>query len=453
VNSYSRYVDARGGYVSREIFADQEIYKRELETVFARAWLFIGHESQVPNPGDFFLSRMGEESVILTRDRKSQIHVLLNSCRHRGMKVCRYDQGNANLFTCPYHKWSYSTDGSLHGVPQHATIYAGALDKSKHSLVEPPHVTNYKGSIWASWDPDAPPLLEYLGPMKDHLDIALDSRDGREGNVEVVGGVQKWIIPCNWKIPSENFLGDSYHGPSHMSADMVGIGPSGRSGQKTGRRDNLAEGGHELWVSFAGGHGVHSAYKGKDAPYFPEYLDSAAAEAYARKTYYEREERLGEKARLANYVGHVFPNVSFRSTQPRQICVWHPHSATSVEAWSFFLVDKDAPEEVKDFFRRYYLRYAGPAGMTEQDDMDNWKCATESARGTIAKRYPFVYQQSMGVETDQGVVPGLVAEQMTEHMARAFYQVWGDYMDGESWEQVMCDRGPASRTALPEQPL
>ena len=104
-------VDLGTGQISREIFVNEEIYREELERVFARAWLFVGHESQIPNPGDFFVSGMGEESVILCRDRASQIHVFLNSCRHRGMKVCRYDEGNTPVFTCPYHGWSYGTDG------------------------------------------------------------------------------------------------------------------------------------------------------------------------------------------------------------------------------------------------------------------------------------------------------------------------------------------------------
>src|SRR6476660_7630340 len=110
-------VDMATGQISREIFVNDEIYQEELERVFTRAWLFVGHESQIPNPGDFFVSSMGEESVILCRARAHKAHVFLNSCRHRGMKVCRYDEGNTVEFQCPYHGWSYATDGALVGVP------------------------------------------------------------------------------------------------------------------------------------------------------------------------------------------------------------------------------------------------------------------------------------------------------------------------------------------------
>src|SRR6516164_3973127 len=121
-------VDVERGIISREIFVSDEIYRQELKRVFARAWLFIGHESQIPKPGDYLTSSMGEESVILCRDRAGRVRVFLNSCRHRGMKVCRYDEGNTPLFTCPYHGWSYGTDGKLVGVPYFREAYHESLD-------------------------------------------------------------------------------------------------------------------------------------------------------------------------------------------------------------------------------------------------------------------------------------------------------------------------------------
>ena len=111
-------VDIDSVHIGREVYVNEDIYIQEREQIFARAWLFVGHESQVPNPGDFVVSRMGEEEVILVRDRKDKrLHIFLNSCRHKGMKVCRYDDGNALVFTCPFHGWSYDTDGRLVGVP------------------------------------------------------------------------------------------------------------------------------------------------------------------------------------------------------------------------------------------------------------------------------------------------------------------------------------------------
>src|SRR5215211_3593490 len=166
-------VDVEQGLVSRQIFTNEELYQQHLERIFARAWLFVGHTSQIPNPNDFFVSRMGEESVIMTRDRQGEVHVLLNTCRHRGMKVCRYDEGNGAVFSCPYHGWSYSTDGKLVsvpgeliGVPQFQTAYHGELKKEDWGLISCPQVHNYKGTIWATWDETAPNFMDYIGDFR-----------------------------------------------------------------------------------------------------------------------------------------------------------------------------------------------------------------------------------------------------------------------------------------------
>src|SRR2546428_4804820 len=230
-------VDVERGIISREIFVSDEIYRQELERIFARAWLFIGHESQIPKPGDYLSSAMGEESVILCRDRAGRIRVFLNSCRHRGMKVCRYDEGNTVEFQCPYHGWSYGTDGALVGVPFAKDAYGAQLDRSRWGLIEVAQMKNYKGTIWATWDRSAPSFEGYLGGYKLYLDLLLDAWDGREGGTEVIGGTHKWLIPCNWKFPAENFSGDRYHGVSHPSVDMVGIGPSGKGPPAMARRN------------------------------------------------------------------------------------------------------------------------------------------------------------------------------------------------------------------------
>ena len=110
-------VDADNGLVSRRIFIEPEIYEQELERIFARCWLFLCHDSQIPHPGDFFSTYMGEDPVLVVRDSAGKVHAFLNVCRHRGNRVCRADAGNAAFFTCSYHGWTYSNDGRLVGVP------------------------------------------------------------------------------------------------------------------------------------------------------------------------------------------------------------------------------------------------------------------------------------------------------------------------------------------------
>jgi nitrite reductase/ring-hydroxylating ferredoxin subunit len=144
-------VDTAKGEISREIFVNEALYQEEKERIFARAWLYVGHESQIREPGDFFVSRMGEESVILTRDFAGKIHVFLNSCAHRGMKVCRYDQGNTKAFRCPYHAWTYKTDGTLLGVQD----YVPKRDSRRKGIMppafDPPHLMTFSAAAPASF--------------------------------------------------------------------------------------------------------------------------------------------------------------------------------------------------------------------------------------------------------------------------------------------------------------
>jgi phenylpropionate dioxygenase-like ring-hydroxylating dioxygenase large terminal subunit len=429
-------VDVVSGKISRKLFVDPEIYQRELETVFTRAWLFVGHEGQVPNPGDFFVSRMGEESVILCRDKASKVHVFLNSCRHRGMKVCRYDQGNTSLFVCPYHSWSYATDGKLQGVPLYRQLYENNLDRDEWSLIEVAQLKVYKGTVWATWDATAPSFETYLGDALVHLDQVLDCRDGRPGGSEVIG-LHKWTVPANWKFAAENFLGDTYHNPSHRSVDLIGIGPGSQAGKRGRRNDEELEKAKHVWVSFPQGHGVHSAIEPEANEYTASFLSDPEIDEYFRHAYYERKARLGEEARLLPFTGTIFPNTSYHGRQPRGLCVWNPQSPTETEAWRFFLVDADAPAKVKDYLRHYYMRYSGPAGMTEQDDMENWLYATRASKGVIAGRYPFNYQQSLGAFTTSGPVPGQVSTQITENNARGFYERWASYLEGAGWETLL----------------
>src|SRR5881392_3100672 len=115
--------DLSGGLIDRSTSSDPRIYRLELQRIFARAWNFMCHETQIPNAGDYFTSYIGEDQVIVVRGEDGEVRVLLNTCRHRGNALCRAELGNTKTFVCSYHGWTYGLDGALIGVPGRTNFY------------------------------------------------------------------------------------------------------------------------------------------------------------------------------------------------------------------------------------------------------------------------------------------------------------------------------------------
>src|SRR6201995_4978601 len=152
----NRLVDDDKGLISRRIFFDPEISQQELQRFFARCWLFLCHESQIPQPGDFLTTYMGEDPVLVVRDSDGRVRAFLNVCRHRGNRLCRADDGNAANFICAYHGWTFGNDGRLTGVPNLREAYHGDLDRERLSLIPVAQLASYKGLWFATFDSDAP---------------------------------------------------------------------------------------------------------------------------------------------------------------------------------------------------------------------------------------------------------------------------------------------------------
>ena len=412
-------VDTTRDVIDRKIFHDPELYERELEQIFRKKWLLVAHESQIPKAGDFVLSRMGEDQVIVSRHRDMSINVFLNTCRHKGMRVCRYDEGNTKLFFCPYHAWSYDLNGDLKGVPE-IENFPATFDKKDWGLLKVAQVATFRGTVWATWNADAPDFETYLGDARDGLWYGLGAWDGGDGEVEVYGGVQKWNIPCNWKFVSENSGGDPLHNISHASTDMSKIGP--REG--IGRRDPFGE----LFLTATdNGHGLIFERVPTDQPR-DHYQMSKITSEYFEDCWRRRVERLGEKAGSPLVLANIFPNAGFHTQQPRVLLMAHPNGPQSCQAWRMFFVDKDAPQEAKDFLRRYYISYSGPGGMTEQDDMENWNYASAGSTVRGARDAPYSYVADSGSFRDP-YIPGDVSKWwMTERNNMAFYRAWSESM-------------------------
>jgi phenylpropionate dioxygenase-like ring-hydroxylating dioxygenase large terminal subunit len=433
-----KLVDNDGGTVSREIFCNQDIYDQEMEQVFARSWLFVGHESQIPKPGDFILSRMGEEAVIVTRDRQNRVQVLLNSCRHRGNLVCRYDQGNQTVFTCTFHGWSYDNTGALVALPFHDGGYAD-MPKQDWGLMAA-RVETFQGSIWATWDRTAPSFVDYLGGAELYLATQLLGTDGSDNGAEVLGGIVKWRLGCNWKVPCPDT--DTTHGwITHRSmAVALGRGPTGNPVRPdAGKSISVGQLRSRYTVSFPEGHTMGVTIPQDGDPSWAEsgvWEDKPLVREYIREKFEIRRQRMGRMANLT--VGPaIFPNEGWLG---RVIRIMHPQGPLATEIWTYFFVDRDAPRDVKDALASYYEHWYGPGGMTQQDDMENWYNLTIASKGPMARKLPLNYQMRISEPPLHGPstfgLPGLFAQNYNDENHRRFYRRWAEYMEAKGWDEL-----------------
>ncbi|MFF0543198.1 aromatic ring-hydroxylating dioxygenase subunit alpha [Nocardia thailandica] len=414
----SGLVDAQGGLLDRAIFTDQQLYRQELRRVFAPSWLFLAHADQFHKPGDFFTTYMGEDPVIVVMDKSRRIRAYLNSCRHRGARVLRADVGATRNFTCTYHGWAYDLDGKLVSVPNREG-YPDSFDTDDWGLVEVPNVDSYRGLIFGTWNPDPVGLRESLGDMAWYMDAMFDHDD--DGTV-VVGGVHKWVLDGNWKLAAEQFATDWYHvNMSHASALMV-LSPS---------KNPKTEIVHRAGRQYVGtnGHGAGFPVHPKNrfnAKTVHEWTDYAALRA-----------RLGD-ARVEGPLtdGHatVFPNFSYLPVIGT-IRVWHPKGPDRMEVWSWTVVDKSMPPEVREAQRLYNLRTFGPSGIFEQDDGENWSEVQAISHGFITNTVPLNYQMGLGSEREDGRYPGTTSELYSDAAGRAFYAHWRELMNTPAWHE------------------
>lgn len=426
--STKRMISADAGLVSRRIFFDADIYHAELSAVFDKSWLFLGHDSQIPKNGDFVTTYMGEDPTIVIRDSAGKTRAFLNSCRHRGMKICRVDRGNTKTFQCPFHGWSYSNKGELVGVPYHKEAYAGRMDNENWGLKEVPKLANYGGFLFGNWDPDAVAFDTYLGDFKWYLDILLERP---LGGIEFLPGTQKYTSNANWKIAAENFSGDTYHLPySHGSLFRLDVRPFNPVGFQAAP--------HLYTVAFDRGHGLTAV--AKDEERFRADLEIAKSMGpdvvdYVSESRRRLQERLSrDQARIyALAFGNIFPNFSFNNfsaLRPLGFYLWHPKGPGRLEAWQWCAVDSAAPQSVKDIIRVDFSRVQSTTGIAAQDDTENFEQVTEATRGVVGQSLDFHYR--MDIEDDRRVqiegLPGQLSKYFSESGQRAFYKRWAELM-------------------------
>jgi phenylpropionate dioxygenase-like ring-hydroxylating dioxygenase large terminal subunit len=416
-------IDAEQGLVSRHVFSDPAIYEMELQRIFARCWQFLGHESQVPRAGDFVSAYLGEDPVMLVRQDDGSLAAFLNVCRHRGMRICKLDAGNAAGFSCSYHGWAYDRRGKIVDVP-FGEMYENAPLDDGWAAVPVAQVASYKGLIFGTFDPDAPSLVEYLGDMAYYLDVLVDRR---EGGTELVGGANKWIIDSNWKYGAENFVQDGHHAfSSHVSA-LMAVQPD------DAEMMDFPEG---FTVRPGGGHGL-VAFNGPALELTTR--DEVLLKYHQDVVRPESARRLGAERDAIHNVGAftVFPNFSFL-TGFQTIRVWVPRGPHAMEVRSWTIVDKAAPQEVKDAQLRLVRTTFSPSGLLEQDDGENWSMCQDTLRGYVSRQLSSNVRMGLGSPLDADAKgPGRVMQGWNEEPGRGFF---------ERYRQLMAE--PTSRVWL-----
>src|SRR3954468_14739619 len=297
------------GRVHRDVYTDPDVFELEMARIFGQAWLFVGHTSQVPQPGDYITAELGRQPVIMVRHRDGGVHVLLNRCTHRGAKVVNERKGNAPRLTCCYHGWSFDTDGRLASVPVPEGC-AADFDKSDFSLGRAPRVGEYRGFVFASLAAHGPSFEDHIGPMKGNIDDLVDRAP--DGALAFDAGMHRYVYDGNWKLHVENVLG-SYHVPfGHASTvNKDGVQFARREGDQSGAKvvdKSKVAGDWKIRRSYDMGHGHGWTSntmldEGKrSSPAYDAYVQSLVDKV--------GEERAKEilKPRLHNSL--IYPNVS-----------------------------------------------------------------------------------------------------------------------------------------------
>jgi biphenyl 2,3-dioxygenase alpha subunit len=429
-------VDEEKGLLDPRIFSDQDLYEIELERVFARSWLLLGHEGHIPKAGDYLTTYMGEDPVIVVRQKDRSIKVFLNQCRHRGMRIERSDFGNAKSFTCTYHGWAYDTAGNLVNVPYEKEAFCDkkegdcGFDKADWGPLQA-RVDTYKGLIFANWDTEAPDLKTYLSDATPYMDVMLDRT---EAGTQVITGMQKTVIPCNWKFAAEQFCSDMYHAGTmaHLSGVLSSLPPEMDLSQV-----KLPSSGNQFRAKW-GGHGT--GWFNDDFALLRAIMGPKVVDYWTKGPAAERaKERLGKVLPADRMVAQhmtIFPTCSFLPGI-NTVRTWHPRGPNEIEVWSFIVVDADAPEDIKEEYRRKNIFTFNQGGTYEQDDGENWVEVQRGLRGYKARSRPLCAQMGAGVPNKNNPeFPGKTSYVYSEEAARGFYHHWSRMMSEPSWDTL-----------------
>lgn len=408
--------------VHRRLYVDPDIFEMEMDRIYGRMWVFVAHESQVPEPNDYVTTRIGRQPLLITRDRNGEVHVMFNRCGHRGVKLCATAEGNSPGFRCPYHGWNYRSNGKLAGIPYKDGYSDEFMKDPLLDLGRPARVDSYRGFIFVSLSPDGMSLDEHLGPIKGSIDDLCDRAP--DGEILAQAGCNRYIVRANWKLQMDNGV-DLYHAPfaHHSTLDEDGRQFSrhggGPSFYKPGTRSPVdfdPMGVH----GFANGHGYQGA-----VPQVPDPDGMEFRQLKAMLVERHGEERTREILTYDRFNSMIYPNLTFQAMGQHFRLVM-PIDVNRTEVRIYPILFKGAPDAWNHYAVRSVAATHSPASMIQTDDVAVFERAQE---GLHAQGSDWVmFARHMGAETPNNY-GGLGAPGSSEFVLRQQYNdVWLKYM-------------------------
>ncbi len=414
--------------VHRDVFLSQDVFELEMKTVFRKSWVYVGHDSQTPNKGDFITTTIGNQPIIMVRHSNNEIQVLLNRCPHKGVQLVNDPSGSTGrFFRCPYHAWTFKTDGSPLGVPFKKGYEDTGFDTScaKKGMCKVANVKNYRGFVFARLSDEGQNFEDFFTGALSSLDNMIDRSP--EGRLEVVGAPLRYRHYCNWKMLVDNQTDACHPMIAHeSSAGTVKKLWEAAAGENTPKPmvvelvlpfmssyETFENMGIRTWDNGHGHTGVswsiHSDYSDIDG-----YLNMMI-EAYGEE---RAKDIIGETRHNTCY----FPNIMIKGAiQTLRLFIPVSANETIVESWIFRLVG--APDTFLKRTAMYNRIINAPTSVVGHDDLEMYERAQI---GLKTDANPWVNMQRHYRQDELGgeqVHPGTSEVQMRNH-----YVSWAKYM-------------------------
>ncbi len=358
----------QGDYrLHRSAFTDEHLFELEMKHIFEGNWIYLAHESQIPNINDYYSTNIGRQPVFIAKNKEGKLNAFINACSHRGAQLCRYKRGNKATYTCPFHGWTFNNSGKLLKVkdPEEAGYPDGFNKDGSHDLKKVPCFENYRGFLFASLNADVPPLKEFLGEATKIIDMIVDqSSDG----LEVLKGASTYTFEGNWKLQAENGA-DGYHVSAvHWNYAAT----TNRRKEQEARQDDIKAMDAGKWGKQGGGF---YAFDHGHLLLWTKWSNPEDRPNYTRRQEYE--DKFGKPVadwmieRSRNLC--LYPNVYLMDQFGSQIRVLRPISVNKTEVTIYCIAPKNESAEARSRRIRQYEDFFNVSGMATPDDLEEFR--------------------------------------------------------------------------------